>query len=273
MRWADWVRIRGRLRTNPILIPLAFAALAAALGILLPELDESIESPPRVFGASAAETLLGSIATGMITVTSIAVSMTIATLTFASGSLSPRILRWWALSQTPKIATGIFVFTFIYPLIVLGRVEPADKPDFIPHLSVMLSIPFLVVSAVALLWLVRSMSSQLRTVETLDGITHRGVAVITQIHAEAIDESGELATRRQDDANLQESRSVKNEGRYGVLVEVGIEGLVAEATRADALIELVPSPGSFVARDETLFRVSPAAAPVDDGRLQGLVVY
>ena len=56
--------------------------------------------------------------------------------------MTPRLLRWWSLSQKPKAAFGMFVFTFTYALIVLGRIAPPDDPDFVPNMSVWLSVGF-----------------------------------------------------------------------------------------------------------------------------------
>lgn len=74
-------------------------------------------------------------------------------------------------------------------------------------------------------------------------------------------------------AITDDSRLLLNRGKEGVIVTYHEAALVEEARRADAVIELVPSPGSFVTADKPLFLVHPSDAPVDEGRLQGLIAY
>ncbi len=186
--------------------------------------------------------------------------------------MTPRFLRWWSLSQKPKVAIGMFIFTFTYALIVLGRIEPADDPDFVPHMSIWFSIGFLLLSIAALLWYMRHMSATLRQVETMDAITRRGARVIRNAHPLLRDGEREEPLM-EIGAITDDSRLLLNRGEEGVIVTYHEAALVEEARRADAVIELVPSPGSFVTADKPLFLVHPSDAPVDEGRLQGLIAY
>jgi uncharacterized membrane protein len=265
------VKLREYLRTNTVIVPLLFGFVAAGLGLALPELDKTFTFP-RTFGATSAQVLLGAIATGLITLTSIAISISIAGQSFGSSAMSPRILRWWSLSQKPKAAFGMFVFTFIYALVVLGRIAPTDDPDFVPNMSVWLSVGFLLLCVVALLWLMRYMSTTLRQVESIDGIAGRGAKVIR--HAHPLLEEGEAEEPAwEPEAVGENSRIVLKDGDDGVIVTFHIAGLVAEAKKADAVLVLLHSPGSFITLDEPLFLVYPGDAPVDEKRLQGLVAY
>ena len=270
LSFSQRVRLRERVRTSTILIPLLFAAAAAAFALLLPEADEEFTFP-RVFGVGASQVLLGSIATGLITLTSIAVSISIAGLSFGSSAMSPRILRWWSLSQKPKLAIGMFIFTFTYALIVLGRIGPSDNPEFVPHMSVWLSIGFLLLSIAALLWLMRYMSATLRVVESMDAISRRGSEVIRAAHP--VLQAEERGDPPAKPTAAGSGRVVLNSGEEGVIVTYHEAALVEEARRASAVIELIPSPGSFLTVDEPLFRIHPDDARIDESRIQRLIAY
>ncbi len=265
------VKLRELVRTNSLLVPLLFALAAAGLGLALPELDETFTFP-RTFGATSAQVLLGAIATGLITLTSIAISISIAGQSFGSSAMSPRILRWWSLSQKPKVAIGMFVFTFTYALIVLGRIAPTDDPDFVPNMSVWLSMGFLLLCVVALLWLMRYMSTTLRQVETLDAVAKRGAKVIRHAHP-LLEEGEQEEPPWKPGATGENGRVVLNDSGRGVIVTFHTTGLVDEAKKADAVLALLHTPGSFITLGQPLFLVSPGDAAIDANRLQGMIAY
>ena len=94
-------RLRDGLRTQLWPLPAIGVILGVGLGIGLPRLDAHIDhglsasTSAYLFGGgpSAARTLLGTIASSLITVTALTFSLTVVTLQLASSQFSPRLLR------------------------------------------------------------------------------------------------------------------------------------------------------------------------------------
>jgi uncharacterized membrane protein len=66
-------------------------------------------------------------------------------------------------------------------------------------------------------------------------------------------------------------RTVAHADTSGIVLAVDLAGLVAQARRADGIIEFVPQVGDFVAVDEPLFRLYGGASAIDDRPLQAAV--
>lgn len=75
--------------------------------------------------------------------------------------------------------------------------------------------------------------------------------------------------------NLGEpERTVIHDDSSAIVIAVNVPALITEATRVDAVIELVPRVGDFVARDELLFKLrGPGSARLDDHWLRGQVAF
>jgi len=121
--------------------------------------------------------------------------------------------------------------------------------------------------------LVRQMGRQLRVVETLDDLAARGVEVIESVHPERFDERGGESMESPGGRDPSDSRLVRSKGPRGVVVRINEASLVEDADAAEAVVELIAAPGSFVSREEPLFRVYPAGAPLSDDRLRTGVAY
>ena len=73
--------------------------------------------------ADAARTLLSVVAGSLITVISIAISLTMVALVQASAQFTPQLLRQFIASRTNQIVLGVYTGTFIYALLILRTVR------------------------------------------------------------------------------------------------------------------------------------------------------
>jgi uncharacterized membrane protein len=64
--------------------------------------------------ADAARSLLGAIASSLITVTALTFSLTVVTLQLASSQFSPRLLRTFTSDQFVQATLALFLATFTY---------------------------------------------------------------------------------------------------------------------------------------------------------------
>lgn len=85
---------------------------------------------------SGAQQILATIATSIITATSIAFSMTIVALTMASSQFGPRLLRTFMLDKGTQLVLGLLVSTFIFCLIALHHLSSiSENKDALSLLS------------------------------------------------------------------------------------------------------------------------------------------
>lgn len=93
---------------------------------------------------SGAQQLLATLATSIITATSIAFSMTLVALVMASSQFGPRLLRTFMLDKGTQVVLGVLVSTFLFCLISLHHLssitQNEDALSIISGLSALLTI-------------------------------------------------------------------------------------------------------------------------------------
>jgi uncharacterized membrane protein len=125
---------------------LALGGVFLALGLL--RLDHSGVIPQALIdsawlyggGATGARTLLGAVASSTISTAGTIFSITIAALSLAAGQMGPRLLRNFTRDRGNQVTLGIFLGTFSYSLMVLRSVRTRSEGEFVPHLSLTVSI-------------------------------------------------------------------------------------------------------------------------------------
>jgi len=108
----------------------------------------------------------------------------------------------------------------------------------------------------------------LRPVSILKRVGASGMAVIRSIYPESTTSPHTVEPSRR---LASPDRTVANADSSGIVLAVDVVGLVAQARRANGMIEFVPHVGDFVAVDEPLFRLYGGASAIDDRQLQAAV--
>ena len=136
-------RPAGRRPTGQIVrarwsIAVAEVALAIAAGLILPRLERHFGWHDGIsYDVGAAESTLGAIAGGMITLTGFvltAVTLIVQTVQ----SQSPRLLRVLDRTDTTPLLFGTFTATFTFALVALSQVRQASVPDVSVTLALLL---------------------------------------------------------------------------------------------------------------------------------------
>src|SRR5450755_4934142 len=114
--------------------------------------DHTLRLPSWViFGnPDAARQILTTLAAAVITVVGVVFSITIVTLTLASTQFGPRMLRNFIRDRGTQFTLGTFVATFVYATLVLISIGPGSRGQFVPHLSITLSVGLVTVSMAVL---------------------------------------------------------------------------------------------------------------------------
>jgi len=270
MSWRARWRIYEYVRNSLWIVPALFSALAIALGIALPRIDESVDTTIGIaFGPDAARNVLGSLAGGMITFTGFVFSILLLAVQFGSSQFSPRMLRRFLRDPTTKLALGIFMATFIYALLVLREVGTAANEGFVPSNSISIALLLLLLSMVMFLRLISRTTQGLRVAAVLTELGRDARKTIDRVYPDPV--GADEAADEGPPMDGAGSRTVPHSGEPGVLQSIDREGLIERARAAGATVELVPRIGDLVAGGADLFRLHGEGEPVDDGWLQGAV--
>jgi uncharacterized membrane protein len=196
------------------------------------------------FGLEGARTVLGALASSLLTFIVFAFSILLLSVQMASGQLSPRVIARVFENRTTKLTIGAFVFTWIFSLAAVGRVE-----DRVPQLSVAVAIALSIASVGLFFYLVQDASHALRPVTLLTGVANDTRAVIDVVYPEP------FSPDRGDHAALQwplgpTTRTIEYRDRSGVVLALNVAGLVELATRTNCVIEVLPMVGDFLATGE-----------------------
>ena len=184
----------------------------------------------------------------------------------ASGQLTPRIIVTALLRDNViRSIVGLFCFGL---LIAIGA---RNRLDAIPHFVVSLASVIGLFSTVAFLFLIDYAARMLRPVAIVWRVGEMGLRVIESVYPSSIREpQNNLQSPRQLGPSV---RTVEHRGTSAIVLAVNLRRLIAEARRADGIIEFVPRIGDFVAVGDPLFRLRGGAAALDDRMLRGQVAF
>ncbi len=244
---------RDVLQTQLWPIPTIAVVLALLLGLGLPQLDAAVGAEVSgrtgdwLFGgdAEAARSLLGVIASSLITVTALTFSLTVVTLQLASSQFSPRLLRTFTRDQFVQATLALFLATFTYALTVLRAVRSAGEDgqsEFVPKIAVTVAFVMAIVSVLALVLFLAHLTGQIR-VETMLRNVHRDATrtmrtVLPERDSDAADRG--VAPVPPTDA----VRLLAHED--GFLTWVGRGALLEAAVDEDVVLSVDVDPGSFL---------------------------
>jgi uncharacterized membrane protein len=184
----------------------------------------------------------------------------------AGGQYTPRIIATTLLRDNPiRFTVAYFIFTVLYALRVRTHLDQQFN-----QFDLLISANLGLGSVVLFLYLIDYAARMLRPVSIVARVAEDGIKVIESVYPEL--------TRRPSSVKPvvrsgPPQRIVPHEGNSGNIIAVNVPGLVAEAVRANGLIEIVPQVGDFVAVDEPLFMLNGGAGAIEDITLRRLVVF
>lgn len=121
------------LMFRPVVVVIGIASLAVIASAGVRGWSGTVWTSPGEPGA--AQLVLGTIASSMMTVVSVVYSILLVALSLASMQFSTRVLRQLVRDPVSQVTLGIFVGTFLYCLLVLRVVQTSPEP-FVPSYAV-----------------------------------------------------------------------------------------------------------------------------------------
>lgn len=233
----------------PALVVAGFLALAA-IAILADQTELAMFAPVRstfgtLIGRSAASTALGSIAPGMLTVTSITFSVLLLAVQQTASNLSPVVFDQFVRRRLNQVLLGFFVGLSVFAYVVMAAVRDAMPPIVGAGVATVLTI----VAMLLLLVLVYVTIDQMRP-----------STVVRQIHDRALQaraKQSHLRARTQRRPVVDGAVTARCESlRTGYLTRVDLDRLAAALAEAEgAEIRLQVQLGSPVTYGDLLATV------------------
>src|SRR5271170_6240635 len=265
---ADWRR--EALRTNLWLIPVLETIAVVVLFVVTYSVDRAaydglVRLPSWVLSGTSdvARVLLATIAAAIITVVGIVFSITIVALTLASTQFGPRMLRNFVRDPGTQIALGTFVASFCYAMIALVSVGGGPHGDFVPHLSITVTLTFTLFDVAVLIYFLNHIASMIQLPVVISNIATTLVNEVTTMEERA-NSFGVGAARGPSCeellVKLADSGAPIRTPRSGYLQVIRHDWLLKIATKADAVIQLPYRPGHFVVAGQVIARVWPPEA-------------
>src|ERR1700712_346959 len=173
MRLTRFVHI---LRTSLWLVPLlcVLAGVLMVLGTLwLDHRSGYTLIPQTVTGTpSDAQTTLSVFASGMVSLTSLVLTVTLVVVQLAMGQFSPRIVGALLSDRFSQLAMGLFGATFVVAVLTLREIRGSDSGT-VPGLSVLLAYLLMAASLVTLVLFVHHSGQTMRATGLIDLVGDR----------------------------------------------------------------------------------------------------
>jgi uncharacterized membrane protein len=259
---------REALRTNLWLVPTVEVVLATALFAGTYALDRAayrgtIHFPNWIYGGTAdgSRQVLTGLAAAVITVVGLVFSITIVTLTLASTQFGPRMLRNFIRDRVTQLTLGTFVATFAYAVLTLISISPGPHGDFVPHLSITISLVLVAVDLAVLIVFIDHIAKAIQlpqVIASIAGDLSRAIddssSAPEPVELRAGPSISEMLRRLDESGDLVRARA------SGYLQFVRLDTLLGIASRTHAVIRLLHRPGHFVTEGQPLAIVWPAEA-------------
>ena len=264
LRGSEWRR--EVLRTNLWLVPAIEVVGAAMLFVVTYALDRAayngaFKVPGWAISGSpdVARTVLTAIAAAVITVVGVVFSIVIVALTLTSTQFGPRMLRNFIRDRGTQVTLGTFVATFVYAVLTLGSVGQGGHGNFVPHISVTMTLVLMVADLAVLIYFLHHIASQIQLPQVIAGIAgDLQSAIELQAGDQTVGADAQLAGLLI--ADMGEDGGAVAAPRSGYLQYLEHQTLVTIATEFDAVIHVRYRPGHFIVQGHPYATVWPAAA-------------
>lgn len=257
-----WSKLRNlweNVQSSLWFIPTVLVGVAVLASFLLIEADVALAQRdslliPWLFSgtADAARTLLSVVAGSLITVISIAISLTIVALVQASAQFTPRVLRQFTASRVNQVVLGTYTATFVYALLVLRTVRSAEEEGtaFVPALSVTSAVGLALLCLALLIFFIHHMSQSLQVAVIMNEVREEVIAQIDVLYPEDIGDrmaepSSPATIKAQLDA--QDTSVVVRSTRTGFVRKIDEQTLLEIPLASTQHVWIRPQIGDFVA--------------------------
>ena len=273
-----WERVNSSFWFIPALLTLVGMFLSGVTQWLDNKYQGLLDSLPAVVsgGATGASSVLSAISGSLITVIATVFSLTIVSLTLASGQYSPRLMRSFTSDKGLQIVLGTYIGTFVYSLLVLrivalGGSGGADS-SFQPTISVGVAILLALVCVGLLIYFISHVAQIIQSSSIVQMAQLDMMGIVSNL--EETESSSDYIRDPEEDPRwadlLAGQPSIVKADSSGYVQSVDIDEILKEVVdERTRLVEIPSGPGIFVSAGLALVKVWPASGEdFDSGALR-----
>jgi len=268
MLWNVCYRVASYIRSSLWIIPIIAVLLQQILGRVLQALDVRLGLTFLGFGIDGAKALFNAVITFSLSVIVFTFGSLLIAIQVSSGQYTPRIIATTLLrNNVIRYTVGLFVFTFLFAIRGLNQTETT-----VHQLFVLVTGLLGLICLAAFLYLIDYSARFLRPVSLVANVGEQGLAVIDSVYPETFRGKAKPdAMLEIDDSPIE--RTILHNGKSAIVVAINTSRLIAEAEKANGVIEFAPHVGDFVGMDEPLFFLRSGARKVDERILRESVIF
>lgn len=216
---------------------------------------------------SGALQLLGTLASAIITATSIAFSMTLVALTLASSQFGPRLIRTFMNDRGTQVVLGILVSTFLFCLLSLHHISAIQENQDAISLLCAVSVVLGVIDVVVIIYFIHHVSTSIQA----DHVIRRCFEELCRDIASLLPKPESSVSLRPIAAELitqSEQRTIIRAPREGYVQTINYTVLTQVRTDIIAGIEVLGRSGDHVFPDAEMLVVHSHTVLPDEVRKQ-----
>lgn len=253
------LRIWDSIRTSFWFVPSLMVFCAIIMSQVLLQLDRYGVNHASGFmtffyqtSPESARALLTTIAASMITVTSIAFSITVVALSLASSQFGPRLIRNFMMDIGTKCVLGNFVATFIYCLLIIQATKSYGDTPFVPGISLYFALALAIVGAGVLIYFIHHVARAIQADNVIDDVYCDLQSNIDRLFPQQLDNKASLVTQAVDFEQRYLSHVELPADRSGYIQTTDFNYLLKLASRYDIALDVHHMPGDFVCKNACL---------------------
>ena len=194
-------------------------------------------------GAEAARSFVSLTATGLATITTFTLSITVVSLQLASSQHSPRLIEHYLSDRATHVVFSMFLGSFTFAIATLLNIRlPSENRELgrVPGVSIAVLVVLLVGCLVALVFFVYRVTTSMRVESILRRVRDRTVDAVERRRAgDADDDPAEIPAPPADGIPIRSRRS-------GYYADINWERVEAFAPDEPCQVWIVVAPGDFV---------------------------
>ena len=256
-------------------VPTLMVVTAIGVAVALIETNavlqqEWLETFPRLFGAGAdgSRGMLTAIASSMITVATLAFSLTIVAMSQVASQYSSRVLRNFMRDRRNQLVLGYFVSVFAYCLVVLRTIRGGDEGGFIPSVAVFVGLLLAIASIAVLIFFIHHIAASIQASAIIANAAEETRKSVQKLFPMRMGEEAEPAFEEESHRGIVEWRGVPARAT-GFIQAVDEDSLLTRAKSNDCIIRMERGIGDFVSEGSPVVSVSAPLGEVELGRIGG----
>lgn len=258
------IRIWERLRHSLWILPLLFGFVGAFLAtciMFLPGLpfEQTLKPLWPIFSdTSNIRNMIGMLLPALVTMFTLALSITMVVLTLAAQNLGPRLIRNFLGDHATQSVIGIFVANITFLITVLLMMGDIGKQNDVAQLAGLVGALIFVISLFSLIIFVHHLGRSIVADQVIIQVGDRLETIISETHdrlGHAIIEARNAATVIPAALEIDAKYAIQAK-QSGYIQGIDYDGLCQKIAVHHASIELIRQPGEHVIKDEIIGRIT-----------------